>query len=396
MPENLSNLSYVAGRREATKGTIAGIPNFFFNAFSCDLETTGNHDQATEMIGNKFKVFRTYKGQRSHQGSIEVLADPNTSARVFDMCMVKGTVSGSGPYTNAYTLGTTSMPASYTIEVGRGQLAERFMGFEAHTVGQSYDKNFMKYKLTGSALKSFTVREVSGIVGTTVTLKTNYDASPTDGLFASDIIRFTDATGASSADTTVASVTSGTVFEVASGTGITANDLLFLRAQPVTDVSQNPFDWARTEFQFAADATTAQAAAASARTPTDPGSEWTFVHEFLPNEGAMRSGSYDPAALVRGTGTFEVKFKRFFDTPDDWNRFITNQKRALVIKHVGDAVSATNQEVRITLNDVRVKDFKKQVQPGNIIFADITFEANYDLTDAQGFDVRVIHNTSGF
>ena len=133
---------------------------------------------------------------------------------------------------------------------------------------------------------------------------------------------------------------------------------------------------------------TAAAALAAAQTRAESGSKWVLTHKFENAAGAERSGSFDPAALVRTQGDAELDIKLFFDTLDDFNRFLTVAKRACVIRHYSEGSS---YELRITLNNLVASDAPTPLKSGSIVYADFKFKAFYDTSDAQGLDVKVIN-----
>jgi hypothetical protein len=149
-----------------------------------------------------------------------------------------------------------------------------------------------------------------------------------------------------------------------------------------------PFLWSRTEFRFSN--TDAAAALSAAQTRLEKGSKWKLSHEFENKEGAQRSGGFDPAALVRGKGGIEFEPKLFFDSPDDYNRFLTIQKKACVIRHF----SETGYELRVTINNYKIQENGPALKEGEIIYQEMKVLPQYDTSDGQGMDVKVLNNVS--
>lgn len=172
-----------------------------------------------------------------------------------------------------------------------------------------------------------------------------------------------------------------------SPSGIVAGDLIYLRPATPSFSLLSPFLWARTEFRFGDDAASALSAS---QTRLEQGSKWTLMHKFENDEGAMRSGSFDPAALVRTQSAAELEAKLFFDTPEDLNKFLTNTKKAVVVRHF----SGTSYELRVTLNNVKFTEHPTNLNTGEIVYADGKMVAQYDSSDAQQFSVSVINNVS--
>ena len=386
--ERLSNLGYLALSKETTKGTIAAVPNKYIPVYDESLTTNLNLDEDNPIVGNKAVRFQSLLGLRNHQGDITALAEPNTAGYILDMLLTKGTTSGSGPYTHPFTLDNSSNPNSYTIDISKGNVVFRFLGVEASELSPDFDDNKMIFKLKASALKSFIVREISSVVTATVTLKTNYDTSPTTGLIAGDIVRILDVSAGTTQDFTISSVDSSTAITLdSSPSSITDGDLFYIRPSTPSFSLETPFTWARTEFRFS---TTASLALSATQTRLEQGSKWTVIHKFESDEGAPRSGAYDPAALVRTQGDASLDVKRFFDSPEEMNRFLTATKRACVVRHF----SETGYELRVTLNNLKISENPTPLNTSEIIYSEPKFIAEYDSSDAQMFDVKVLNNVS--
>lgn len=387
MAEQISNKGYFGIIKEVTKGTPL-TPTTFIPMYSESFATKVALDEDSPIMGNKFSVYQTFLGMRSHGGEVSLLAEPNTASHLFNMLLTKGTTSGVGPYTHPFTLSITDDPKSYTVDIQKGNIVWRYMGAEISEISNDFDKNKMVLKAKISALKSFVVREIESIAGVgapyTITFKVNYDPSPTTGLVIGDTLQILKA-GGTTLNLAVASVVDGiSITTTTDPATVVAGDLIYLRAATPSYTMKTPFMWARTEFCFGVDVATALSAT---QTRIDEG-KWTILHKFDQDEGAQRSGSFDPAALVRTLGSLELNVKQFFDTPDDYNRFVTNSKRAMIIRHY----SETGYELRVTLNNFRITENKIDLKSGDIIYSEPKIIAVYDTADASAFDVKVINN----
>lgn len=389
--ERLANLGYFALRKETTPG-VPVIPNVFVPIYDESFTTNLNIDEDMPIVGNKAMRWQFLGGARQHQGSIKVLAEPNTAARFFDMLLKKGTTTGADPYTHPFTLDDGN---SYTIEFLKGIHAFRYFGVKARAIGVGFEDNKMVFPIELSARGAFTAREVLSVSGTgptTVNLKTDYDPDVTKGLVVNDVVQLFRVSTGTYINGTVASIVDADTFTVSENWSAgAAGDVVSLRGLTPAYALQDPFKWTRTEFRFGA---TAAAALSAAHTPVEQGSEWKIIHEILPEGGPSRSGAADPAALPRGRGDAEVKVKTFFDTPEDENRFLSVAKRALVIRAFSTAVAGTDQELRITLNSIRQTEAPKPLKTGEIIYQEITFKPQYDVTDAQMISVSVINRVA--
>lgn len=387
MATRLANLGYLAIKKEVTKGT-AVIPNVYVPLYKESLATAINLDADKAIAGNKAAIYQHIQGQRHHNGEVQVLAEPTTVGYLFDMFLKKGTTTGaSDPYTHPFTLDPDTEPNSYTVDIAKGQAVFRFMGVEAYEIAPEFSDNKMLLNLSLAARKSFTVREIASVGGTggiEITFKTNYDPNPTDGLVAGDLVRIQKADG-SYLDKVIASVDSVIKVTLTVGTtGVNDGDIFYLRPATPSFSLVTPFLWSRTEFRFAG---TAAVALTATHTPLESGSAWKLVHAFEENEGAKRSGSFDPAELVRTLGEAQLEAKKKFDTLTDMNKFLTNTKLSCVIRHF----SGDDHELRITLNNLRFTEKPVQLNTGEVIYAEGKLEAAYDASDAQLFDVVVLN-----
>lgn len=381
MAERISNFGYMALKPETTPGT-AVIPDVFVPLYSEDVSTDPHHVEDNPIVGNKFARYQLIQGQRSHGGDFTVLAEPNTTAKLLDMLMNKVSTSGANPYTHSFAFNQTD-PKSYTLDISTGNQVFRFMGAGLSKLSPTFEDNEMRFDCSASALKSFYSREIASVSTNVLTLTTTYDPTPTDGLVATDLLAIELPNG-TVVNTTVTSITATTV-TVASAGAAAAGDIIKLRPQTAAYALKTPFLWARTEYRFSTiDAATALNAT---QTRVEQGSEWSVMHNFEDDEGAKRSGAFDPAALVRAQADAEVKIKKFFDSAADLKAFMAKSKQALVIRHF----SEVGYELRVTFNNVQIKEGAKPgLDSGSVLYAEMTFSPVYDNTDAQAVDIKVI------
>ena len=387
MAEQIANKGYFGLVKETTKG-VAVTPSVYVPMYDDAFMTDVALDEDAPIIGNKFARYQSLLGMRKHGGEATLLAEANTAAHLVNMILTKGSDSGGGPYTHPFTLSTTADPKSYTIDIQKGQLVERYMGAEISELDIDFDKNKMLFKAKFSALKSFIVREISAVAGTgpyTVTLKTNYDPNPTDGLVVGDVIRVR-LTAGTTIDATIATVPNGQTFTcVANVSSAADGDLVYLRAATPSYTLRAPFMWALTEFRFGSNAA---AALAATQTRVEQGSKWKLIHKFEDDAGAQRSGAFDPAALVRTLGDIEVDLKKFFDTPEDENKFLTSQSKALVIRHFSEDGL---YELRVTLDSYKFKENPVKSKSGEILYAEGKVIPDYNTSNGQSWDVKVLN-----
>jgi hypothetical protein len=348
-------------------------------------------DDDTAIVGSKFARLQSIQGQRDHGGDLTVMAEPNTTAQLFDMLLTRGSVTGSNPYTWPFTLGFTD-PNSYTLDISNGVTVSRFWGVQASKISPVFAKNEMQHKVSVSALGSFQGREIASIVTTTLTLKTDYDPSPTTGLVMGDLVSIWKASDGTLTSFTISSLTATTVVLNSTAAAFVAGDMLVLRPQTASlpALYATPFSWGRTQFCFGA---TAAAALSAAHTPLEQGSSWTVSHDFKDDEGEKRSGGLDPVALLRKRGDIDLKLTKLFSGPDEAKNFAGIKKTALVIRCFAAASNGTTYELRITLNNLKVKKGgdKPKLKVGEWEYYELEYNVDYDSADASAWDVKVIN-----
>lgn len=386
MSEQISDLGYLALKKETTKGT-AVTPTVYLPIYAESITEDMAVQDIDPIMGLKAMRFDTMRGFRSYRGAIEFLGEPNVAGYVLDMLLTKGTTTGAGPYTHPFTLSPTTDPKSYTVDIARGRMVFRYYGLEASEIVPQFDENRMRLVTQVSALGVLGPRRIASVASLVLTLDTDWSASPTTGFVNSDLVRIFKADG-TVVDTTVTSFT-GTTVTVGSATGVATGDFICLRPATSSFTLVDFFQFGKTEFRFGA---SASAALSATHTAVEKGSDWKIMHHFLPEQGMQRSGSLDPVSLVRGRGDIEAKSKIFFDTPDEKNRFHAQLARSLVVRHYA---GSTNQyELRVTLNDMVINGDPVNIKVGEVLFNEIAWKSAYNTSDGQMFDVKVINNVS--
>jgi hypothetical protein len=390
MSERLSNLGYFGLIKQADPNTML-TPTDFIPLFDETMSTMMNFVDQEPIYGQKEMTFTTLQGTRSHKGDVTVLAEPNTTAKLYDMLLQKTSTTGAGPYTHTFSL--TGNANSYTIDISTGNVVSRYWGVQASAINQNWNKTELQWKVSVSALGSFQGRTIASVpTGSgpySVTLDTSYDPNPTTGLVVGDLIRFYHSP-TSTIDATITAITNGTTFTTTTNVlTLLQGDMVYLRpATPsFSTLVLNTFIWPRTQFQFGA---TAAAALSAAQLRVETGSTYTITHDFESADGSARSGSFDPASLPRLTGDAALTVKKFFDTPDDVALLNGLIKTASVVRHFQG--SANQYECRVTFNHLKtdgkiIPDIKSK----SVAYSEIKYHTNYDITDGQAFQVTVIN-----
>lgn len=390
--ERLSNLGYCGMIKEVTPGTPL-TPTDYVPLYEESISTDGQFQDLDPAYGGKFNVLTTIPGTRQFKGDLTILAEPNTASRIFDATLNKVSSTGSAPTTHVYALNTTN-PATYTYDLSLGNIVKRYWGLGISKVGTDWSKNELRLKLSASALGSFEGRSLAstptGAGPYTVVFDDPngiFDQNPTKGLVAGDLIRFYKVSTGATIDAAVLAVTNGTTITTSTNvTTMAAGDAVYLR--PATPAFNNlqSFMWDKTRVGFGL---TASAALSATHTPIEPGSSWEIMHSFNDEGGEDRSGAFGPAALVRTTGDLNVTIKKICDTPEDELAYNSLSKQAVVWRHFA---GPTNQyELRVTINHTKMDNPIGNLKSGSLVYVDQKLRPNYDTTDSQAFDVKVLN-----
>jgi hypothetical protein len=385
--ERVGNSGYIAFGTEATKGT--GVtPTVFAFLDNETMTSSYNLEDQTPIAGIPIETFQILPGMRDHKGEIEIVAEPNTALEICDMLLTRGSVSGGGPYTWPFTISATTNPKSKTIDISTGNVVKRFVGCEASKLVPAFSKNQLNLKASISALGSFQggvlASTPTGTGPYTVVFDTTYDQVPTRCLVVGDLIRFYKASTGVTIDATVASITNGTTITTATNvTTMAAGDIMHLRPATASYTVVAPFLWTNTFFGFGATAAAALTAATFAnQTRVEQSSAWEIDYPFESDNGSQRSGSADPASLIRFPAKAGLTIKKFFDTPDDVINFNEQNKTACVIRHIS-VVGANTYELRVTLNHIKTDDPLPKIKSKAVNYSSIKFHPQWDTTDSQ-------------
>lgn len=382
------------GLAKQTGPLTVATPTVFAPYYSTSMASDPNLTADTPASGSKFKTFQTTQSVRKHGGTVTVMAEPNTAARWFDMLATKSSTTGAGPYTHTFGADANTDPNFYTMDLLVGSQVIRYFGVAASKLVIGWQGEKMQFQPTLSALGSFYGREIASVSTTTIVLKTDYDPNASLGLVVGDLVRVVKTDGSSKLDTTIASINADGVTVVlgASAAAFATGDMLVLRPQSVALSLITPFILPKTHYFFAADSTTAltNSATATNQTQLETGMTLEIMHDFTANDGEKRSGSFDPASLVRGRYGAALKTKQYLDATvgiKNWNAM--NKQAFLMRSYAG----STNQyELRVGLNDIRIKSKLTPLTPGGIVFQEDDFIPNYDQNDAAGWSGLVTNN----
>jgi tail tube protein len=390
MSERLANLGYGALKKETTIGTPV-IPNVFFPIYKESLVQEMMVDLDNPVMGVRSNPFAVYPGIREFVGTITVQGEPNTMEYWLDMLFAAGNITGANPYTHPFTEGLSN---SYTIEIQKGQVVYRFFGVMADKISPSFNKDKMELEISLAALGVFQVANIASISTVTLTLDQTYQSNPNLGLVAGDLVSVIDPTGVvNTLNTTIAGAgVNANGYQVtlsASAAAFSSGALLVLRGQTPSYSTLTPFLFAKTQLQFGS---SLSAAASAAQTNVEEGMKWELQHNFTDKGGSKRSGSFNPASLPRGQTEASLNVKRFFDVPDDLDRYQRTVSQAAIITHYS---GATNQySLVVKLPAVYQQKPKQPLESGKIIYNDIDYKAAYSSGDGYLANATVINAIS--
>jgi len=402
MPE-LAEKSYLAIKAETTEGT-AVIPTVHLPLESEDLVSQLNLTADRRMYGIDFESNDLSAGERTHQGSLKLWADPDTIGYILDMCMVKGATSGSAEagYTHPFTPGN---PQSYTIEVPRDNYAYRYFGVKGSELNLAFEEGKLKATInvmgTGHFSVASTKDALTGASSSTVVFTQDYDLEPTRGLVAGDklIINPDDAL---EEEATISAIEADGVTVTLTGAVTNSQDAgvnVALKAQTASfGTLQKPLFFGDLLVGYATTAALAETAAASKTTSTP-----AQAVEFVYNNNMMNapfSQQRDNSQLLPRMKQATLTIKKLFDNPEQHSAWLRIIKQAVSLITRGELIkttaTTTRNQVKITLHKAKLETNGNPLEIGEYIFDEQVFKAAYDTSDAKALTVEIVNETATY
>jgi len=372
-----------------TRGVVATIYTFTVTSANATIGATYTNNSITftvsATIASQTTLVTTGAGAPLTSGTLTRASGTGDTTITFSAFT-------TGTSTWPFTLNGNTIPKSKTMDISTGNVVKRFVGVQGSKLVPVFSKNQLNLKISVSALGSFQgavlLSTPTGSGPYTVVFDPTYDTNPTAKLVVGDLVRFYHS-GSQYIDTAIVAITNATTITVtANVTSMVQGDIMYLRPATETLTLVSPFLWSNTQFCFGA---TASAALSASQTRVEQSSVWECDYSFESDSGSQRSGSADPASLIRTVAKTGLTIKKFFDTADDIINFNQTNKTACVIRHYATSGSTT-YELRITLNHLVTDDPLPKLKTKAVNYSSIKYHAQYDTTDAQLFDIKVIDN----
>jgi len=379
--------------------SVPEIPDIFAPLVSESIRLNPNFTADRRMKGLDWKSDELLKGNRTIEGDLVIMADPDTLSHLLNMTYLKGETTGSlaDGYTHPFTPGDGK---SYVLEIPRGSYAQRIWGAKGDNLKVSFQDNKMIATISIKALgQFFTASIATALTGagmTSVVLSTDYDLRPTDGLKVGDTIIV------GGVDIVLTSVNADGKTLGFGAIAVTAaiGDPLYLKAQTVDSTAlaalSEPLYMGNTLAGIAATSALADTAAGAKATATPCYNlSVNFKNNLL---DAPASGSTGPSVLLNQVKEAELELSRLFETPQQYQKWIENKKQAITTITTGRFIKTdltTSEKFTVKLHKAKLTTHEDPLDVGQYIFDKQKFEALYDVTDSKSVEIEIVNKTSG-
>lgn len=394
MDTYIGELSYLAISPEVTAG-IPVIPANFVPLVAQDIQTVVNHVADRRMKGIDWKANDLLRGNRSHEGSVTVLGDPDTLGHILNMIMAKGTTTGSAPagYTHPFAVGNAK---SYTIDIKKGNYVQRYYGVKIDEISIEFKDGQMELAIAIKAMGQFSIGSVgialSGAV-TSLVLDDEYDIAPTRGLLPGDVITV------GGEDLTILTVDANeTTITFASGS-VTApiGSVVLLKPQNVSFATlQDPFYFGNLWVGIGANEAAATTAAGSRDTATPVyDMKITFKTNLFAQNGTNRM---DPVQIITRTKEAQLELKQLFTGPTQRRIWMDRAKQAVTLVFWGkyiDAAFTIQEKLTLKFYNVKLIENLNDIKIGELVFDEEQFEVLYDNAGGVAITATLVNRTPG-
>lgn len=388
----LADRSYLGLEVETIEGT-AVRPNKFVPLVSESILTNPNYVADRRFMGLDWKSDDLSKGSRSHEGDLVIWADPDNLGHFLNMILKKGTTTGDATdgYVHPFTVDS---PKTYTIEMGKGNYAQRFFGVKGEKIKLDFVDGKLQATLTIKAMGQVSVGTLSaaltGAGMTSLTLKQDYDLTPNNGFVIGDVITV------GGVDITLTGVNvNGITLEFASTT-VTASigDPVRLKAQtPSYAGLVDPLYQGNALVGFGADETEATTNAGAKATAT---AMYEFSVEKINNLlSTPATGSVDPVQLLPQTRESVLTISQLFENETQHQSWLDRIKQAITLIVKGKIIGAGVERLTWKAYKVKLTTNAEPLEVGSYLFDKQSFESLYDSVAAKAIWVELVNHKPG-
>lgn len=391
----ISDNSYLAIKPEAVAGTPL-IPNVFVPLISSNIKTVVNHNADKRMKGVDWGATDILRGNRSHEGEVVVLADPDTLGHFLNMVFLKGTTTGdvANGYTHPFTVGT---PKTYTLDIKKGVYTQRYFGVNVEQLKLEFADGQMQLTVTIKAMGQFSVSSVgvalTGVGMTSLVLDDEYDISPNRGLVAGDIITV------GGVDLTLLTVNANGTTVTFASTTVTASvgASVTLKPQSSTIASlQDPFYLGNVLVGLGVDETASTTASGARSTAT---AVYDLVMTFTNTLFAMNgSNRLDPVTITAKTKESMIELKQLFENASQRQKFYDRTKQAITVSCLGKFIKTdftTQEKATFKFFNVKMLEHDNPIEVGEMIVDQQSFQSLYDAPSAKAVTVDLVNRSAG-
>jgi hypothetical protein len=391
----LADKSYLAIRPQNVAGR-ATIPSVFAPLISEGVRVNPNLAADRRIMGLDWKSDELLKGPRVIEGELKFFADPDVLAHILNMVYSKVSTTGnaSDGYVHTFEPGDGK---SYTIEISRGDYAQRIFGVRGDQVVLGFEDNKLTAAITIKALGQFYSASLAvaltGAGMTQLVLSTDYDLEPNKGLRVGDTLII----GSTEIEITSVDADGKTIGFDATSITASIGDPVFLKAQtPTYGTKREPLYLGNTLVGFGDDETEASVNAASRSLATPCyDMEITLKNNLFDSPA---SGSTGPSVLLNQVKEAQISLSRLFEDPTEYQRFIESVKKAMTSITTGRFIKSdltTSEKLTVKFYKVKMTNNEEPLEVGSHIMDNQTFEALYDPDEDAAVSIELINRVSG-
>lgn len=402
--------SYLAVKRQASSA-VAAIPTHFFRYKEGDIMLKLDVIANDPIQNNRWLALHSKPGKITSEGSYKMDLDVNECVHWIAGALgtlVTADVSSetdASVFTHTCTV-ANSLPY-LTIEQGKGDL----------TSTASNRHEFQVSRAFGAMVNTLTMRGSDGLIELEVGIKAHgvferaamianaaagssvaISLDTVEGLVATDTVNIYDTTpqneakAIASLSPTAKTITIATLSN--SYTVAARGQVELCPLTPSFSLAGREFTFDNCDFKTGADLT----AAASATEENIENWELTFENNLEERYGSLRRS---PSVIAPKGNRCGIKFTKYFTSRDDLDRYLANEKRAMIINITDNVVvSATDTgnlkfNIKIELSDLRFTGHEMPTGKDDLYAYNVEAEAFYDISDARAIRITVTNGQAG-